>query len=175
MSDVAATPAAPAAATPAAEPSTFSVEYVRELRGEAKGWRLKAQELETQAKAAAEAAAKATTEAEGKVTAATKAADERIIRAELKAAAIAAGMVDLDGLKLADLSAVKLDESGNVTGANELMETLKTTKPYLFKAPVTSNTNPEGAAPKPGDQKPKAAKEMTAAEYEAAKRALVGR
>ena len=55
-------PAAPAAAAPVAstaEPTTFSAEYVRELRAENKAWRLKAQENEATATSAAEAAKKA--------------------------------------------------------------------------------------------------------------------
>ena len=85
------------------EPQSFSVDYVRELRAENKGYRLKHQEAEAKlAKALADLEV-ATKGAEERVTkAATEAqtaADQRVIRAELKAAAIKAGMVDLDGLK----------------------------------------------------------------------------
>ncbi len=38
--------------------------------------------------------------------------DTRLIRAEMKAEAIRAGMIDLDWLKLLDLSEVKLNERG---------------------------------------------------------------
>ena len=73
--------------------------------------------------------------------AAQTAADQRIIRAELKAEALKAGMVDLDGLKLADLSKVKLNDAGEVEGADALMTELKKSKPYLFGTPgTTSNT-----------------------------------
>lgn len=44
-------------------------------------------------------------------------AERRLIRAELKAEAVRAGMVDLDGLKLLDLSALRLSAGGDVGAA----------------------------------------------------------
>ena len=140
-------------------PETFSREYVHELREENKSARLKAQEAEAKAAAAEAEAKKAKDEAEAHKTEAKTAADQRIIRAELKAEAIKAGMIDLDGLKLADLSAVKLDDNGEVVGAEELMTKLKADKPYLFQAPSSSNTDKK---PDPNkDDKPKKAVDMT--------------
>jgi hypothetical protein len=183
MSETIDAPANEPAATPAPapvptgakrDPDTFSRDYVKDLREELKGWRLTAKDHQTKleaaeaARAAAEAAmAEKVSAAEAalaeKVSAAEKAANDRILRAELKTAALKAGMVDLDGLKLADLTKVTLDESGEVQGADELMASLKEAKPYLFGQPVqgTSSTAP---APKPGDVKPKTAKEMSAEE-----------
>jgi hypothetical protein len=158
-----APPVPPAPRPP--EPQTFSAEYVRELREENKGWRLKASEQETAAKTHKEAAEKAAKEADEKVSAATRASNDRIIRAELKASALKAGMVDLDGLKLADLSKVTLDDKGEVQGADALMDELKKAKPYLFGAASTST----GKQPPPaGDPKKKSAKDMTPEEYAAA-------
>ena len=155
-------PPAPAPAPP--EPQTFSREYVQELRQESAAQRTSRKAAEEKLTAAEAAAAKATADAAETVTKATTAANERIIRAELKAEAIKAGMVDLDGLKLADLSKVKLNEAGEVEGADALMTELKKAKPYLFGA--TQNTsNPAGAPPKPGEAKPKLATEMSKAEY----------
>ena len=174
---------APVASQIPPEPETFSKTYVRELREEAKGYRLKLEEernAATKAKADAEAAIAAAKAAEEKAaadtaaarTAAEQAANDRIIRAELKAEAIKAGMVDLDGLKLADLTSVKLDDQGNVTGAAEMLTALKESKPYLFTAaPVhSSQPNPPPPAPKPGDKK--SAKDMTPEEFAAARRAI---
>jgi len=157
------------------EPQSFSVDYVRELRAENKGYRLKHQEAEAKlAKATADldAAIKGVDERVNKATTEAKtAADQRIIRAELKAAAVKAGMVDLDGLKLADLSKVKLNpETGEVEGADALMEDLKKGKPFLFGSTNTSNTE---KPPKPGEQSGKKVSEMTAAEYAAAKAAAL--
>ncbi|TCG09397.1 hypothetical protein BZM27_06005 [Paraburkholderia steynii] len=104
----------------------------------------KAQEAETKAtKAAEEAEArakKASDDADAKVRESHTASEQRIIRAELKAEALKAGMVDLDGLKLADLSSIKIDDKGEVTGATELMAALKESKPYLFKEASSSSS-----------------------------------
>lgn len=144
---------------------TFSAEYVKELRAENASYRTRAQEAVTKAEAAEAAAKKATEDATNTVTAAQKAANDRIIRAELKASALKAGMVDLDGLKLADLSKVKLNDAGDVEGADALMEEMKKAKPYLFGASNTSN--PSSTPPKPGDNAPKKVSEMTPEERKA--------
>lgn len=145
------------------EPETFSREYVTELRNENKTYRLKAQEEVKKAEAAAEAIANAKKEADERISKATEASNERIKRAELKAIAIKAGIVDLDGLKLADLSKVKLNDAGEVEGADALIDDLKKSKPYLFGTTTTSSTQEK---PKP-DTKPKRVSEMTDAEREA--------
>lgn len=122
------------------EKTSFSLEYVQELRAENAKYRTSAKEASKAAEQAKADADKAKTEADDRVAQAVSAADQRIIRAELKAEAIKSGMVDLDGLKLADLSAVKLDENGEVTGAVELMAALKEAKPYLFTPPADTTT-----------------------------------
>jgi hypothetical protein len=175
---------APAQVPSPQQPATFSREYVTELREEAKNYRLKADEAKRAAEEAAAAAAKATADAEAAKAAAAaeaaaakaaaeQAANDRIIRAELKAEAIKAGMVDLDGLKLADLTAVKLDEQGNVTGAAEMLAALKESKPYLFTAAPVHSSQPTPPPPAPDKVPAKSAREMTRDEYEAAKRAAI--
>lgn len=147
---------------------TFSREYVKELREENKGWRLKASQLERERDEHKTAAERAAAEAEGKVKEAHTAAEQRVIRAELKAEALKAGMVDLDGLKLADLSKVKINDAGEVEGATELMEELKKAKPYLFG--TTQNSSTPGNPPNPKPPAAKKATEMTEEEYAAARR-----
>lgn len=147
---------------------TFSREYVKELREENKGWRLKAQQLERERDEHRTAAEKAAQEAEGKIKEAHTAAEQRVIRAELKAEALKAGMVDLDGLKLADLSKIKINDAGEVEGATELMEELKKAKPYLFGA--TQNSSTPGNPPNPKPPAAKKATEMTEEEYAAARK-----
>lgn len=164
------TPPAPAPAPRSPEPEHFSKEYVRELREENKGWRLKASEHEAAAKAAKEQADRAAAEAQTKITEATTAAEKRVIRAELKAEALKAGMIDLDGLQLADLSGVKLDEQGNVTGGAEAIEALKKSKPYLFGQASTSSTSKPPPTNPPANKK---ATEMSPEEYAAAKAAAL--
>lgn len=161
------TPTPTPAPAPKPEPETFSREYVKELRNESATYRTKAQEHEANANAAKEAADKAIAEATEKVSAAEKAANDRIIRAELKAEAIKAGMIDLDGLKLADLSKVTLDDKGDVVGAEDMLKALKEAKPYLFGA--TNSSNPNGAPP-PKPNETKKASEMTEEEYAVARR-----
>lgn len=149
----------PPATPPVQGKETFSREYVQELRHENASYRTraidaerKAQEAEAKAtKAAEEAEArakKASDDADAKIKESHTSAEQRIIRAELKAEAIKAGMVDLDGLKLADLSSIKIDEKGDVQGAAELLTALKESKPYLFKEPSSSTSHTGEPPPK---------------------------
>lgn len=151
---------------------SFSREYVQELREENKSWRLKAQEFQQtvdQIKSQSESEIQKSNEL---VSEAQKLANERIIRAELKASAIAAGMIDLDGLKLADLTSVKLNETGEVEGSDELMQNLKESKPYLFKEYKDSSSTAKIPSEKPSNQK--TVLEMSKEEYQRAKRKLLG-
>lgn len=97
---------------------------------------------------------------------------ESLVRAELKAEAVRAGMVDLDGLRLADLSQCRLTEAGEVEGASELMRRLRASKPWLFAQPSTSS-----AAKPPPSQPPqqKLATQMTDEEWRAARAELLRR
>src|SRR5690349_957992 len=96
------------------EPKTFSAEYVSELRAEAASWRHKARDAEGRFTTAEQAVAEAKAEAERRILQTMTAANNRIIIAELKAEALKAGIVDLDGLRLADLSSVKLNDAGEL-------------------------------------------------------------
>lgn len=150
----------------AREPESFSREYVAELRNEAKGHRLKADEQAQRARAAEAAAAQARAEAEAAVRRAEAAADERVIRAELRTAAFRAGMVDLDGLKLADLSGVTLNDRGEAEGAEAMMAELKAAKPYLFAEARAGTSNPlRPPTPKPNTAR--RASELSEEEYRA--------
>lgn len=161
---------------PAQEPATFSVDYVRELRGENKGVRLDRDKWKAEAETLRLAADKATKDAETRIADANTAANQRIIRSELKAYAVKAGIRDLDALRLADLSKVSLTENGEVEGADALIESLKTSKPYLFAdasaGTTTGTTSQSAAAPKPAANGTKSAKDMTPEEYKAAKAAM---
>jgi hypothetical protein len=95
-----------------------------------------------------------------------------VLRAELKVAAIRAGMIDLDGLKLVDTSGLQLDETGEVKGAAALMQQLRRSKPWLFGQASSSNPMMPPPALPPVQ---KSATEMTADEWRAARADLLRR
>jgi hypothetical protein len=97
---------------------------------------------------------------------------DRLIRADLKAEAVRAGMIDLDGLKLVDPAGIELGEDGQVKGAEALMRNLKRLKPWLFGLSSTSST---AAAPPSQPPEPKTAKTMNHAEWRAARAELLRR
>jgi hypothetical protein len=144
----------------------FSREYVHELREENKAARLARQEAEKKAAEATDAAKKATDAADAAKKATEQVANDRIIRAELKAEAIKAGVVDLDVLKLVDLSKVTLNDKGEVEGAEALIKAMKESKPHFFGTP--NSTEKGGEPPKGGNkQAPKKVGEMTKEERDA--------
>ena len=155
---------------------TFTYDDLRELRNESAGYRKKAKAHETEIetlRASLEAAKSEINTTKESLTAVEKAAQDRLIRAELKAHAVKAGMIDLDGLKLLDLSGLKLTDTGDVEGAEAIFAKAKETKPYLFG----SNTSTTSTA-KPPEQQPavtKHARDMTAAEFAAAEAAYLAK
>lgn len=91
---------------------------------------------------------------------------QRLIRAELKAHAVRAGIVDLDGLKLVDTDGLALNEAGELDGAASLIASLRKRKPWLFgDANSSSTAQPPPSAP----MKKKSATEMSMEEWRAAK------
>lgn len=159
---------------------------ITELNNEAKGHRLNSDKHKADTEAAtkarddaiAEAARKATeteaekaaavTAAEAKAAEAAQKAQERVVNADLKIAAKDAGAHDAgDILALLDRSKIKLTDDGEISNAAELIADLKKTKGHLFGAISTSNpTNP----PPPKPPGAKGVKDMTEAEFEAARR-----
>ncbi len=109
---------------------------------------------------------------ERQLTALHRETQTRLVQAELKAEALRAGIVDLDGLKLIDLSHVKLGADGEVEGGTALIAGLKRAKPWLFAAPSSSAAAKAPAALAP---RQKMASEMTDDEYRAARAALLKR
>jgi hypothetical protein len=97
----------------------------------------------------------------------------RLMRAELKAEAVRAGMIDLDGLRLIDLPSLKLNEQGEVEGAAALMNDLRKNKPWLFGGSTPQSSSNPSSAPAALPPKQKMAKEMTDAEYRVARAALL--
>jgi hypothetical protein len=96
--------------------------------------------------------------------------EAQLIRSELKAEAIRAGIIDLDGLKLVDLSEVKLRADGEIEGATALMTRLRKAKPWLFSCASLSST---AMPPPPQAMRHKCATDMTDAEYRVARDLLL--
>jgi len=96
----------------------------------------------------------------------------RLVRAELKAVAVRAGMVDLDGLKLIDVDKLTLDDDGSVKGAGEVMRDLRRAKPWLFGGASTSSSSP---APPVQPTRPRLATEMSYDEWQAARTEMLRR
>ena len=96
----------------------------------------------------------------------------QIIRAELKAEAMRAGIVDLDGLKLVDTAAVTLNAAGEVEGAAALMGALRRAKPWLFGGASSSSGAAAPAAQAPQSRK---ATEMSYVEWQAARKEMLKR
>jgi hypothetical protein len=135
----------------AKEPETFSREYVQELRRENEQWRHRVrshesdaakarEEMEVAKRERDETTARARRDAQAAIAEACRAADARIMRAELKTAALAAGMIDPDGLKLLDTSAVNLNEEGDIVIPDTFFADAKRAKPWLFGQASTSST-----------------------------------
>jgi hypothetical protein len=88
---------------------------------------------ETDLKKKAEALEKRIKDTEAEYAQKLSAADKRYIRAEVRAAAIKAGIIDADDVNSIDLSDLRIDDEGNVTGVDELMAAHKERKPHWFK------------------------------------------
>jgi hypothetical protein len=97
----------------------------------------------------------------------------RLVRAELKAEAIRAGMIDLDGLKLLDLSQIEVDEHGDVVEPAKVFSKLKRAKPWLFGGAGSSSAAAQ--APRPEPPRQRQASELSHEEWLAARAALIKR
>jgi hypothetical protein len=93
----------------------------------------------------------------------------RLIVASLQTEAVRAGMIDLDGLKLANLSDARLGPDDKVVGGRQIIDELRRNKPWLFG---TSSTSSVAEAPPSKPIRQKTALEMTEEEYLAARAAV---
>ncbi len=110
--------------------------------------------------------------AERKLAEMEAATHARLVRAELKAEAVRAGMIDLDGLKLLDMTGIKVADNGEVEGARTIMRELKRAKPWLFGGGSSSST---AGAPPAQPPKARLATEMDFEEWQKARAALLKR
>jgi hypothetical protein len=96
----------------------------------------------------------------------------RLRAAELKAEAVRAGILDLDGLKLLDPSLLSAKGSETHEDAARVIGKLRRDKPWLFAA-ASSSSN--AAAPQASPIKRKLATEMSVEEWRAARAELLRR
>lgn len=132
-----------------------------------------AEEQIKQAKKEATEAAEKKLEARlAEVDALTKA---RLVKSELKAAAIRAGVIDFGDLYAimhGDLGKIEIDADGEVTNAHELIADIKAKKAHLFGGVSTSSTTTPPATTRQQEVE-KAALTMTPAEYKKARAKLI--
>lgn len=149
---------------------TYDEAYVKKLREEAAANRVKARELEEQVKKLPqEITAKVMkalglepdpdknyeqqlAEANAKAQEAEKKANERLVRAEVKALAVSMQIIDPDAAYLLiDKSGVKITDTGEVEGAKEALEALVKAKPYLVGKGGSGGSVGSGSNPGPGE------------------------
>jgi hypothetical protein len=94
----------------------------------------------------------------------------RLTVANLRTEAVRAGMIDLDGLKLIDISSVRMGDDDKIIGGRKLMDDLRRTKPWLFGATSSSSVT---VAPASHPVRQKTALEMTDQEYATARTAVI--
>lgn len=95
----------------------------------------------------------------------------RLILAELRHEALRAGMVDTDGVRLLDLSSLRLSVDATLPEASSLIAGLRAAKPWLF----TRSTSSPAAPPSNVPQAPRRATDMTADEWRLARAELLRR
>lgn len=143
-------PATPAPVPPPAagqEPATFPADYVAELRREAAKHRKAATDAEAKLKAQDDAKlseterlTKRTAELEAQLASANAAHESALIRAAVEREAHQQGAVKADVVyRLVDRSAITLDDSGDVKGADKAVKALLEAEPYL-KATTAGTT-----------------------------------
>lgn len=105
---------------------------------------------------------------------------DRLMRAELRSEAMRAGIVDLDGLRLADTTGVVFTDDGSVEGVDAVIARLKETKPYLFHsgkdtASFGATTSPVVRAPAPAAPEWIDARSLTREQWQAERARLLSR
>ena len=97
----------------------------------------------------------------------------KLARAELKAEAVRAGMIDLDGLRLIDAASIRLNQNGEIEDAANLLARMKREKPWLVGAGASSSAaaNP----PRPEPPRTRHANELSHEEWLSARAALIRR
>jgi hypothetical protein len=98
--------------------------------------------------------------------------DQRVILAELKVEALRANILDLEGLRLLDMTPDHLGEDGSAVDSAEVISRLKRAKPWLFATPSSSSV---AKVPLSAPTRQKLAKDMSDAEYKIARANVIKR
>lgn len=168
---------------PAGQPGESVI--VADLRAEAAARRVEAREAkvslaETQAALATAQTQSAAERADiqRQADAARSIADrakERTLKAELKAAATAAGIADQDFIDLIPRDKITIDDELNIVGLDTAITEFKTRKPALFRSAEAPQTPPRPTGslsappPNPGSAHGSAVKDLPPADYKAQK------
>lgn len=146
-------PVDPTPNDPPKDPKVFDEEYVRGLRSEAAANRKKAEALEAKLKERDDAdlsetdrLKKAAQEATDKLTATETRARERLAKAEVKTAAVAANIIDPDTAFVLLRDKIEFDDDGEPKDVAKLIEALAKEKPYLVKQDIPPSGNPGNPA-----------------------------
>lgn len=102
-------------------------------------------------------------------------AERRVMLAELKAAALEAGMVDADGVKLLDLGRVTIGADGGVQIPDGFFEGARKAKPYLFAASGPARQGSTARVPAVQPPQARMATEMSFDEWQTARAELLRR
>jgi hypothetical protein len=114
--------------------AVFTKEYVEDLRNESKTLRQKLADAEKIKKDEISAKDKEHESIIGKrIEEVSSLYKKELMLTKVQVEAVKSGIIDLDGVKLADFSKISFDENDNLVGTAELIEELKKNKPYLFK------------------------------------------
>ena len=104
-----------------------------ELAAKLKEYQDKEIEAETDLKKKVEHFEKRAKDVESEYKEKLTASERRYVRAEVRAAAIKAGIIDPDDVNSMDLSDLRVDDDGNVLGVEDLIAAGKERKPHWFK------------------------------------------
>lgn len=151
-------------------------DYERKLRREVVRYREQARIAQSEREIACAAAAR---ERDDAIAAAQENARSRVLQAELKTLAIRSGIVDLDGLRLAELDTLSINDAGEVQGAEEVIAALRQRKPYLFsveKGSLASGTTAQlQRPPSPAQPSVVDARSLSREAWHAERERLIGR
>lgn len=144
-----------------AEAKTYPESYVKKIHTENAARRKEAEELrnklkeyedkelaqETDLKKKIEALEKRDKQREAEYGEKLTASERRYVRAEVRASAIREGIIDPDDVNSMDLSDLRVDDEGNVSGVAELIAASKERKPHWFKSAKSEEKPPEKIKP----------------------------